>query len=195
MKCIFIKFGQLLICLLFTHNLLAGNPGNDFLITLDGTKLTGKIKQISLNTSHSQISFENDFGDIYTINPATIFGFTVKENGLVAMYESKYLEGEWRFLKIESRGKVLTLFTSSERQLKYSDAEKSLVVVVEKNPQFWVQYKNEPPFKIYKFNFKRILRKWMDNYSELEERIGKKGFRYKNLPAIVNLYNRFHNGQ
>lgn len=195
MKHPLLKYSLLAILIAIANSFMATNPGKDFLITLNGSKLTGNIKDISLAGSKSQISFENDFGDLYIIHPATIYGFTYENNGTISMYESKNLNGEWHFLKVENKGQILTLYTSSERQLKFSSDGGAPTSVEEKNPQFWLQFKDEPPFKVFKFNFKNSLRKRMGNYPELETRLGKKGFRYKNLSAIVDLYNRLHNGQ
>lgn len=195
MKHPFIKFSLIVIALMITNSLTATNPGKDFLITLNGLKLTGSIKNISLLAGKPQISFENDFGDIYTIHPATIYGFTFEDEGSISMYESKNLNGEWHFLKVENKGQILTLYTSSERQLKFSKSGASPILVEEKNPQFWLQFKGEQPFKVFRFSFKSSLRKRMDNYPELEKRLGRKGFRYKNLSAIVGLYNLLHNTQ
>ncbi len=173
------------------HPLVASNPGKDFLITLDGSKLTGFIKTIAIKQKKTQISFENDLGTTYTIDASTIFGFAFEEAGEMSLYESKFLNGEWQFLKVEKRGQAVSLYKSSERQLQYSGYRKSPTVVQEKNPQIWLQFKGEQPFRIYRITFRGVLRKKMKSYPDLAKMIGKRGFRYRNLSMIVDSYNRF----
>jgi len=175
-----------------SHPLLASNPGKDFLITLDGSKLTGFIKTIAIKQKKTQISFENDLGTTYTIDASTIFGFAFEEAGEMSLYESKFLNGEWQFLKVEKRGLEVSLYKSSERQLQYSGYQKSPIVVQERNPQIWLQFKGEQPFRIYRITFRSVLRKKMKSYPDLAKMIGKRGFRYRNLSMIVDSYNRFH---
>ncbi len=173
------------------HPLVASNPGKDFLITLDGSKLTGFIKTIAIKQKKTQISFENDLGTTYTIDASTIFGFAFEEAGEMSLYESKFLNGEWQFLKVQKRGQAVSLYKSSERQLQYSGYRKSPTVVQEKNPQIWLQFKGEQPFRIYRITFRGVLRKKMKSYPDLAKMIGKRGFRYRNLSMIVDSYNRF----
>lgn len=173
------------------HPLVASNPGKDFLITLDGSKLTGFIKTIAIKQKKTQISFENDLGTTYTIDASTIFGFAFEEAGEMSLYESKFLNGEWQFLKVEKRGEAVSLYKSSERQLQYSGYRKSPTVVQEKNPQIWLQFKGEQPFRIYRITFRGVLRRKMKSYPDLAKMIGKRGFRYRNLSMIVDSYNRF----
>ncbi|MEM9918450.1 MAG: hypothetical protein AAF990_10165 [Bacteroidota bacterium] len=180
------------VLLCSSHFLLANNPGKDFLITLDGAKLTGSIRGIDVSSGHSEISFENDFGDIYTVHPATIFGFVCEAQGETMLYESKCLKGEWLFLRVEKKGEVLSLYTSFERQLQFTQADEPPIVVEEKNPQVWLQFKGEQPFKLHRLTYRRVLRKRMASYPDLANRIGKRGFRYDNIAMITDLYNKFH---
>lgn len=192
MKFLPANFVFAILLIIGSHPLLASNPGKDFLITLDGSKLTGFIKTIAMKQKKTQISFENDLGTTYTIDASTIFGFAFEEAGEMSLYESKFLNGEWQFLKVEKRGQEVSLYRSSERQLQYSGYKKSPTVVQEKNPQIWLQFKGEQPFQIYRINFRSILRKKMKSYPDLAKMIGKRGFRYRNLSMIVDSYNRFH---
>jgi|GEM_PF-2081675 len=179
--------------LLISHPLLPNNqPGKDFLITLDGSKLTGLIKTIAFGKKNTKITFENDLGTLYTVNASTIFGFALQEGGEMSMYESKYLNGVWQFLKVENKGQALILYTSIERQLQFSGVNEAPIVVQEKKPQVWLQFKGEQPFRLYRFRFRGVLRKKLKSYSDLAKRIGKRGFRYNNLSLIVDSYNRFH---
>ncbi len=186
-KCIFL----LSLCFA-SQSVLAEKPGKDFLITLNGSKLTGIIKDIVLTKENSQISFENDFGDTYTVRPETIYGFAVQEVSTTVFYESKALDGVWWFVQIQKKGSALSMFTSTERKLQFTNPNEPPLIVEEKNPQVWLQFEGEQPFKVYRFTYKGLLRKKMKSYPDLVRRIGKRGFRYNNLSEIVDLYNRFH---
>lgn len=181
-----------ILLLIGSQPLVASNPGRDFLITLDGSKLTGLIKTIAIKKKKTQIFFENDLGTSYTIDASTIYGFAFEEAGEMSLYESKFLNGEWQFLKVEKRGLEVSLYKSSERQLQYSGYQKSPTVVQEKNTQIWLQFKGEEPFRIYRITFRGVLKKRMKSYPDLAKMIGKRGFRYRNLSMIVDSYNRFH---
>lgn len=181
-----------ILLIIGSHPLVASNPGKDFLITLDGSKLTGFIKTIAIKQKKTQISFENNLGTTYTIDASTIFGFAFEEAGEMSLYESKFLNGEWQFLKVEKKGLEVSLYKSSERQLQYSGYRNSPIVVQEKNPQIWLQFKGEEPFRIYRITFRSVLRKKMKSYPDLTKMFGKRGFRYRNLSMIVDSYNRFH---
>ncbi len=181
------------LLMLCAGSLLAVDPGKDFLITLDGSKLTGEIKTVAFKQRKTQISFRNDLGTLYTVDASCIYGFACEEAGEILLFESKFLNGEWQFLKVENKGNVLTVYTSSERQLQFVGSNQNPIVVQDqKSPQIWLQFEGEQPFRLYRFNFRGVLRKKMKSHPELARRIGRRGFRYKNLAMIVDSYNRFH---
>ena len=192
MTAIFLRYFHLVLFLGTTNFLMANVSGKDFLITLNGSKLTGQVKDISLSENKSHLSFENDFGDLYVIHPATVYGFAFEKNGEVTLYESKFLNGNWLFLKVENRGQALSLYTSSERQMKFINLNEAPVVESERAVQVWLQFAKEEPFKVFRFNYKRILKKRMAAYPVITEQLGKRGFKHRDLPAIVELYNRLH---
>lgn len=193
-RSIFILF-VLLIWSPHGTGLHATAPGKDFLITLNGSKLTGKIKSISLSNKNSWLAFENDFGNEYVVRPATVNGFVLEENGEVSLYESKFLGGRWLFLKVENRSQALSLYFNSERQMKFVNIGEPPIVKEEKTIQTWLQFAKEEPVKIYRLNFKKILKKKMAAYPEIVQQLGKRGFKYRDLPAIVELYNRLYKSE
>ncbi|MEM7103225.1 MAG: hypothetical protein AAF502_08855 [Bacteroidota bacterium] len=180
------------LLLILPYLLAASGEGKDFLITLNGSKLTGEIKVTANDKGKSEISFQNDFGDVYAIHPATIFGFAYQDKDEVFLYESKKLDGKWQFLKVEKKGEAVNLYSSSEKQLQFISSGESPVVVKVKNPQSWVQFKGQPPIKVHKWNYKGLLKEKMAAYPELVEMIGKRGFKFSNLSMMVDLYNKFH---
>ena len=147
MRFIITPFLQVLFLLFLSNFLVANTIGKDFLITLNGSKLTGNIKDISFSNTETTLSFENDFGNIYSVNAATIYGFAFAERGETSMYESKFLGGKWLFLKVERKGQALSLYRSSERQLKFIGSGEAPIVEKEKAAQIWLQFANEQPFK------------------------------------------------
>ena len=189
MKCLFKQISFVIFFLLSSNFLTADNPDKDFLITLNGSTLTGTVKDISYSTTEASLLFENDFGNAYTIYPATIYGFAFVKDGTTILYESKFLDGKWQFLKVERKGKEVSLYRSMERQLKFVGSAKNPIVEKEKNPQIWLQFADEQPSKVYRLTYKAVLRKRMATCPEVINRLGKRGFKFNDLPSIVELYN------
>ena len=192
MRPLFTPFFLIVILAFFANNLFSKTPGEDFLITLDGHKLTGDVKDIFFSDWESRVSFENDFGDLYSIHPACIYGFAFQENGQTVHYESKYLGGNWAFLKVEKRGQALSLYRSSERKIEFSQEDGKPVVKARKVSEIWLQFDKKRPFRIYRVGFRKTLREKFAHYPELANLIGKKGYRFKNLSKIVEIYNEIY---
>lgn len=188
----FTRFFLIISIFILPNFLTANTPGEDFLITLDGYKLTGNVKDIFFSDWQSRLSFENDFGDLYSIHPACIYGFAFQEKGKTIYYESKYLGGSWAFLKVEKRGQALSLYRSSERKIEFSQIEGKSIIQEKKVSEIWLQFNKKRPFRVYRLSFRKVLRQKFAHYPELAQLIGKKGFRFKNLPAIVEIYNEIY---
>ena len=58
------------------------------------------------------------------------------------------------------------------------------------NRDYFIGYDNVNVEAITPSNFKRIAKKYFSDLPELSGIIGKKGFRYKNLPTIILFYNK-----
>ena len=58
------------------------------------------------------------------------------------------------------------------------------------NRDYFIGYDNVDVEAITPSNFKRIAKKYFSDLPELSASIGKKGFRYKNLPTIILFYNK-----
>ena len=58
------------------------------------------------------------------------------------------------------------------------------------NRDYFIGYSDTKVEAITPSNFKRIAKKYFADLPELAANIGKKGFRYKNLPTIILYYNK-----
>lgn len=191
MRSLYTLLLSIIIFSLFLNTLQANNPGKDFLITLNGYKLTGNVKDIFFSDWQSRVSFENDFGDLYSIHPACIYGFAFEERGQTVYYESKFLEGSWAFLKVEKRGQALSLYKRSERKIQFTESE-GKAIKEKGGTEIWLQFDQKKPFQIYRVGFRTTLRKKFAHYPELANLIGKKGYRFKDLSKIVEIYNEIY---
>ncbi|MEM1220511.1 MAG: hypothetical protein AAGH79_16435, partial [Bacteroidota bacterium] len=41
-------------------------------------------------------------------------------------------------------------------------------------------------------NYKKCIRRYLPEAQDLHRRLGKRGFRYKNVPQMIRFYNRFY---
>lgn len=57
------------------------------------------------------------------------------------------------------------------------------------NRDYFIGFSTDKVEAITPTNFKRIAKKYFANTPELAASIGKRGFRYKNLPTIISYYN------
>ena len=44
-------------------------------------------------------------------------------------------------------------------------------------------------------NYRELIKKYMSDASELHRKLGRKGFRYENIPSMILYYNRFKSDQ
>jgi hypothetical protein len=67
--------------------------------------------------------------------------------------------------------------------------EKFLKWVLNSDKDFYINFGDETEL-ITPSNFKRLAKKYFSSSPLLVERIGKRGFRYKNLPSMIIFYNK-----
>ena len=65
-------------------------------------------------------------------------------------------------------------------------------VKTEVSKEFWLEKEGERPFKIYMISFRKQMRKIMTDFPELAAKVGKKGYRYKDLKTILQEYNKWY---
>lgn len=163
-----------------------------FLLTKDNYRLTGYINKIEYSFTGIVIQFTNDFGDRYNIFPNLVkgFGFTAND-GEQHRYISYYHEGRWLFLRSSQA-------TAKRLQLLY--APKGPKGLVDDNfqayfeypiPEYWLQVRGEPLLPVERTSFRRDLRAYLaPTAPDLAMKIGKKGYRYRDLEFIVEEYNK-----
>ncbi len=184
---------RLLLPLLFflmTIQLQAENKG--YIVTKNGMQLTGAIGEIFYSDIMSTVIFINDFGTPYRLYPQLISGFVFQESGALVRYESKYKDGSWCFLKVVEKGKILSLYKTHEVKTEFADGENVFGKRTYKVNELWLQYRSEKPVQINRFNFRRTLRKKLWLYPSMSRKIGKPGYKFKNLEDIVREVNKLN---
>jgi len=160
-----------------------------FLLTHDNFELTGYFNIIRYAPSGNLITFTNDFGDVYSIHPMLVKGFGFSKNGLNYRFISRFHEGQWFFLRLEQDGRALRLFSLPDGSDQWVD-DTMLRFFTDPPPTYWFEYGQQQLLGIPRFGFKRVVRAFMEeNAPSLAGKIGKRGFRYKNIHEIVAAYN------
>lgn len=189
MKKIYTTFALLLT---LSYSLFATqNPG--FIITKDAKIITGKVADIFYSSWKTELIFINEMGRRYAFHPAVIAGFAIKTDGELVHYESKFRKGQWQFMNVLEKGKNLSLYRSpsvktQEWSINYGDDQ----IVSRKVTEYWLEYEKNAPVRVSSINYKRLLRQYLVLEPELVEKLGKKGYRYKNLQTIVQEFNQLN---
>ena len=163
-----------------------------YIVTKNGIKLTGQIGTVTQSARENSVIFINDFGNIYTIYPQLIKGFAFEQDSSAVLFESKIerYEKKWVFMKVLCKGKGLNLYINvSERYNSlispYETRTKSF-----KTKDFFLEVNGKIPFKVKRLGFKKQIHKLVQRRAPaLANKIGQKGYRYKDLVNIINQYN------
>lgn len=182
----------LVIFAVFISNLLFGNIGKGYLITLDGKSITGKILDVYYSEWYASLTFENDFGNSYSIHPATIHGFVWRNKNQEVVFESKYVKGKWLFLRVIERGPGLTMYRTVDRSTKVIKVSDESLIADKKIDEVWLQFYKKRPFQLFRVSFKKVLKKKLAAFPDLANKIGKPGYKYRDLAKIVTLYNELY---
>jgi len=173
---------------------LSGFAFNGFIITLDGKHISGKIEQVNTIDEYIDVIFINDFGTKYNIHPALIKGFVYAKDGQTFVYESFYQHRKWLFLRLIYRGKELSLFKMPEIQVDWKVVKGSLVSYSPNQKRYWLKNGRRPAFELKRRHFKKRLSKIIKRKApKLAKKIGTKGYRYHDLPQILDKYNMIVN--
>ncbi len=166
-------------------------PQKGYIVTRNGKSLTGAIGNIFHTSYGSEVTFINDFGTIYQIHPFLIKGFVFKEKADMVTYESKYSQRKWLFLRVLHRGEYMSVYKSPEKKSVVNFTRVSFMAETVKNEEFWLELPGRNPTQIRRLGFKKQMRKLLKRKApELAELIGSRGYRFKNLTAIAEAYNR-----
>lgn len=182
-----------LLCLLVLPLCLDAMPWRGYLVSKNGIPLTGYISQISHKAKTSTVVFINDFGNRYEFPAELIKGFAYRDGERTIAFESKRVGGRWRFLQIVQKNAPLelhlltkgTAFTTLEAW-EDAMAGNGLPVIA-----YWLKPRGRRAVKIGRWGFRRKMRRLLqDRAPELAEKVGEKGYRFHDVPAIVEEYNR-----
>ena len=169
------------------------NTSKGYLVTLNGQRLTGSVSAI---VDENQIIFINDFGTIYTIHAALVYGFVIQdqEDDKKVVFQSKYHSKEklWRFLKVIYKSNEISLFEAPDYfQPLFGVTNTPVDQNINRKRNFYIEMKGRAPALIKSRNFKKVMREIIGKRApKLAAKIGKKGYRFQDLPDILEEYNK-----
>ncbi|HKK73874.1 MAG TPA: hypothetical protein VJ953_02275 [Saprospiraceae bacterium] len=183
---------KLYLCL-FLFQLIAFSASAElyrgYIITLNGYHLTGQIGEIYLNEDQKHVVFVNDFGTPYMISPRLIAGFAYEIDKELVTYQSIVVNKSWAFLKVLAQGEGLKLLKTPEVEIEITYDEMGLNTQTLRGNRYYLQLKRERPVKVKRWGFRKQMRQlFQDRAPELAEKIGEKGYRFKNLKKIAKEY-------
>jgi len=168
---------------------LSASEYRGFLLTRDGIQLTGYFNLIQYSATGNYITFTNDFGDIYSIHPMLVRGFGFSKDGTSFRYISRFHNGQWYFLREEVYGRTLRLYRLPDNDNNWVD-DSLLKLYTNPPPTFYIGYGEGKLLPVPRVGFKRTMRDFLATASpELARKIGKKGYRYRDLYAIIGQVN------
>jgi hypothetical protein len=160
-----------------------------FLLTKDDFQLTGYFNVIEYAATGNLMTFTNDFGDVYSIHPMLVKGFGFSEEGVNYRFISRYHEGQWFFLRQELDGRALRLYSLPDGSDQWVD-DTMLKLFSVQPAAYWFEFGNRQLMGISRLGFKKTLRNFFQESSpDMAARIGKKGYRYRDIHKIVIEYN------
>ncbi|CAH0999544.1 hypothetical protein LEM8419_00844 [Neolewinella maritima] len=178
----------LLILILFS-SLASAESFRGFLLTKDGYQLTGYLNVLQYSPGGNIITFTNDFGDEYSIHPFLVSGFGFNYNGESMRFVSRQHEGMWYFLQEEVRGRSISLFRLPKGGGRWVD-DSMLRMFSTPPPEYYLEYGQGEFLAVPRGGYKRNLREFLREASpELAKKIGSRGYRYRNMDAIVTEFN------
>ncbi len=160
-----------------------------FLLTKDNYQLTGYFNVLSYSPTGNLITFTNDFGDVYSIHPRLVKGFGFSKDGTSFRFVSRFHEGQWFFLHEEVAGRSLSLYRLPDSSNNWVD-DSMLRLFTVPPPTYYLLYGDREILPVPRNGFRRTMKDFLENRSPaLAAKIGKKGFRYRNLSEIVVQFN------
>jgi hypothetical protein len=162
-----------------------GDSYRGFLLTKDGYQLTGYLNVLQYTAGGNLITFTNDFGDEYVIHPFLVSGFGFTYDGETMRFVSRRHEGMWFFLQEEVRGRSVSLFRLPRGSGRWVD-DTMLRFLASPPPEYYLEYARGQFLGVPRLGYKRTLREFFAaSNPRLSAKIGKRGYRYRDLDAIV----------
>lgn len=178
----------LLIFIVFASGLSAASY-RGFLLTKDGYQLTGYLNVLQYSPGGNIITFTNDFGDVYTIHPFLVRGFGFKYKGESIRFVSRRHSGFWFFLQEEQAGRAINLLRLPDGTNRWVD-DRLLRLFRTPPPRYYLEYGEGQILPVARNGYKRTLRDFFRDASpELADKIGSRGYRYRDMGLIVAEFN------
>jgi len=176
----------LLCCPLLLHSM----PWPGYIMSKNGKQLTGHIGLMQHQARTSTVVFINGFGDVYEIEAERIKGFAFEANGALFAFESKALQQAHRYLRILHKNGPMELFVLTyDSNMSWGFTGQALPI---EQRSYWVRLNSQKEMvKISRWGFRRRLRRLIGYTAPaLAEKIGQKGYRFDDMPAIAEIYNQ-----
>jgi hypothetical protein len=161
-----------------------------FLLTKDGYQLTGYLNVLEYSLGGNVIVFTNDFGDEYVIHPFLVSGFGFNYRGENMRFVSRRFEDRWFFLQEEIGGRGIKLYRLPRGGGRWVD-DRMLRYLATPPPEYYLEYGRGQFLPVARPGYKRTLRQFFgERNKQLAKKIGKRGYRYRDMPAIVGEFNQ-----
>mgnify|MGYP001166049811 CR=1 FL=1 len=192
-----LKIISSVFCLLGLPLLLMASTGPEepvgFIITKNNRQLTGKIEAIMHTELYSLVTFTNDLGTTYYLSPQLIKGFVFKnKDGQRIQFESKFNKGRWVFLRVLILDEYLKMFQAPGRAnaLWINLSQQASSLEGADCDEVWLEFRGDNVFRVGRLNFRKKMRnKLLLRQPSMGNKIGKEGYRYRDLEKIVREYN------
>lgn len=160
-----------------------------YIITLNGYHLTGQIGEIYFSEDQKQVVFVNDFGTPYMISPRLIAGFAYKVEDQLVTYQSIIVDRKWAFLQIVEEGEGLKLLRSPEIEIELTLNEYGLNTQHLRSNEYYLQMRRRNPVRVKRIGFRKQVSQMVRRRApDLADKIGTKGYRYRDLETIAKEY-------
>lgn len=162
-----------------------------YIVTKNNYHLTGSIGIIEHSHVGSMVEFINDFGTPYYLHPALIKGFVFYEGPAMRAYESKYYRNHWMYLQVQYSSENVSLLQTPETLIKYEWVNGQVAAREKRITQYWVELSGDRIQPLKRLGFRWQMRRLVEeNAPRLARKIGKRGYRFKDLYNILEEYDR-----
>ncbi len=190
-----IVFIGCLLCLLLPAFATTVNIEKEgYIITHDKKQINGKIIKLYYSNLGCELTFVNLSGDEYHLLPIVIRGFVFEnEDGEIIKYESKYYKRTWYYLRPQYVGSIAKLYLSPDRKVHFGTTWDHFNIIERDNTEYWIELRDkEELIRIYPNSYRRTLRKKLQKYPLIKQKIGKSGYKLKNMPHIIKELNELY---
>jgi hypothetical protein len=184
------KLYFIILSLILFSQVLSADVFRGYIVTKSGTHLMGYIGHIMHSNYRCDVVFINDFGTPYRIHPALIRGFVFKKGNEIAVYESKFDRRNWMFLKVLYKGEGMSLYKAPEERTQMALIGGRLQTTIVRSHEYWMELKGRQLMRIKRPGYKDRFRKLIEKHApDLAEKIGQKGYKFKDIMKIVEEFN------